>query len=179
MGPRGFRFLSPKAPAIRATSLMMFWSFSSSMKWVAPSNKLSWKNALFLFLCRDVKKRRNHLCFSLMQPHTIFNMKMQCNVFLPHVLLTRRQFQRLKYSVCPSVYTDNLIFTRKINSLLRLVVYTVELIVSEWVFVSYKCGNLSSIHEESLLRVFRHLNSLEVRSLGVGFWCFNISWLLS
>ena len=48
-----------------------------------------------------------------MQPHTIFNMKMQCNVFLPHVLLTRRQFQRLKYSVCPSVYTDDLIFTRK------------------------------------------------------------------
>ena len=33
--------------------------------------------------------------------------------FLPHVLLTRRQFQRLKYSVCPSVYTDDLIFTRK------------------------------------------------------------------
>ena len=48
-----------------------------------------------------------------MQPHTIFNKKMQCNVFLPHVLLTRRQFQRLKYSVCPSVYTDDLIFTRK------------------------------------------------------------------
>ena len=77
------------------------------------------------------QKKRNHLCFSLMQPHTIFNMKMQCSVFLPHVLLTRRQFQRLKYSVCPSAYTDNLIFTRKINSLLRLVVYTVELIVSE------------------------------------------------
>ena len=48
-----------------------------------------------------------------MQPHTIFNMKMRCNVFLPHVLLTRRQSQRLKYSVCPSVYTDDLIFTRK------------------------------------------------------------------
>ena len=41
-------------------------------------------------------------------------MKMQCNVFLPHVLLlTRRQFQSLKYSVCPSVYTDDLIFARK------------------------------------------------------------------
>ena len=40
-------------------------------------------------------------------------MKMQCNVFFPHLLLTRRQFQRLKYSVCPSVYTDDLIFTRK------------------------------------------------------------------
>ena len=26
---------------------------------------------------------------------------------------TRRQFQCLKYSVCPSVYTDDLIFTRK------------------------------------------------------------------
>ena len=48
-----------------------------------------------------------------MQPHTIFNMKMQCNVFLPQVLLTHRQFQHLKYSVCPSVYTDDLIFTRK------------------------------------------------------------------
>ena len=59
------------------------------------------------------KKKRNHLCFSLMQPHTIFNKKMQCNGFLPHVLLTRRPFQRLKYSVCPSVYTDDLIFTRK------------------------------------------------------------------
>ena len=48
-----------------------------------------------------------------MQLHTVFNMKMQCNVFLPHVLLPRRQFQRLKYSVFPSVYTDGLIFTRK------------------------------------------------------------------
>ena len=48
-----------------------------------------------------------------MQPHTIFNMKMQCNVFLARVLLTRRQFQRLKYSVCPSVYADGLFFTRK------------------------------------------------------------------
>ena len=48
-----------------------------------------------------------------MEPHTTFNMKMQCNVFLPQVLLTRRQFQRLKYSVYPSVYTDDLIFTRK------------------------------------------------------------------
>ena len=48
-----------------------------------------------------------------MQLHTIFNMKMQCNVFLPRVLLPRRQFQRLKYSVFPSVYTDSLIFTRK------------------------------------------------------------------
>ena len=70
-----------------------------------------------------------------MQPHTIFNIKMQFNVLLPHVLLTRRQFQRLKYSVCPSVYTDNLIFTRKIGSLLRLVVYTVELIVSDELIV--------------------------------------------
>ena len=40
-------------------------------------------------------------------------MVMQCNVSLPHVLLTRCQFQRLKYSVCPSVYTADLIFTRK------------------------------------------------------------------
>ena len=81
-------------------------------------------------LSRCQKKKKSSV-FSLMQPQTIFNMKMQCNVFLPHVLLTRRQFQRLKYSVCPSVYTDNLIFTKKINSLLRLVVYTVEIIVSE------------------------------------------------
>ena len=70
-----------------------------------------------------------------MQPHTIFNIKMQFNVPLPHVLLTRRLFQRLKYSVCPSVYTDDLIFTRKIDSLLRLVVYTVELIVSDELIV--------------------------------------------
>ena len=113
MGPRGFRFLSPKTPTTRATSLMTSWSCSSSMKWVAPSDKLLWKKARLLFLCRDVKKKRNHPCFSLMQPHTIFNMKMQCSVFLPHVLWTRRQFQRLKYSVCPSVYTDDLIFIRK------------------------------------------------------------------
>ena len=38
---------------------------------------------------------------------------MQCNVFLSHVLLTRGPFQRLKYSVCPSVYTDDLIFSSK------------------------------------------------------------------
>ena len=48
-----------------------------------------------------------------MQPYTIFNMKMQCNVFLPQVLLTHRQFQRLKCFVCPSVHTDDLIFIRK------------------------------------------------------------------
>ena len=49
-----------------------------------------------------------------MQLHTIFNMKMQCNLFLLHLLLTCRQFQHLKYSVCPSVCTDDLLFTRKI-----------------------------------------------------------------
>ena len=32
---------------------------------------------------KNVKK--DHPCFSLMQPHTIFNMKKQCNVFLPHI----------------------------------------------------------------------------------------------
>ena len=69
------------------------------------------KPVLFFFVA--MSKKRNYPCFSLMQPHTIFNMKMQCNVFLPHVLLTLRQFQRLEYSVCPSVYTDDLIFTRK------------------------------------------------------------------
>ena len=79
---------------------------------LAPSNKLSWRKVHFLFLCCDVKKR-NHPCLSLMQLHTNLNMKIQCNVFLPHALITRRQFQRLKYSVCPSVYTDDLIFTGK------------------------------------------------------------------
>ena len=57
-------------------------------------------------------QKKNHPCFSLMQLHTIFNMEMQCNVFLLHVLLTCHQFQHLKYSVCSSVYTDDLIFTR-------------------------------------------------------------------
>ena len=46
-------------------------------------------------------QNKNHPHFSSMQLHTIFNMKMQCNVFLPHVLLTCHQFQRLKYSACP------------------------------------------------------------------------------
>ena len=60
---------------------------------------------------KNVKK--NYPCFSLMQLHIIFNMKIQCNVFLPHVSLTCHQFQRLKYSVSPSLYTDDLSFTRK------------------------------------------------------------------
>ena len=102
-------FYAPKLPLLEYDVLIIFFP----MKWVAPSNKFSWKKAHFLFLCPYVKKNKNHPCFSLMQLHTIFDMKMQCNVFLPHVLLTRRQFQRLKYSVCPSVYTDDLIFTRK------------------------------------------------------------------
>ena len=55
---------------------------------------------------KNVKK--NHPCFSLMQLHTIFNMKMQCNLFLPQIL-TYRHFEHLKYAVCPSVYTDDLI----------------------------------------------------------------------
>ena len=71
--------------------------------------KTEWANKT----TRAMSKKRNHLCFSLIQPHTIFNKKMQCNVLLPHILLTRRPFYRLKYSVCPSVYTDGLIFTRK------------------------------------------------------------------
>ena len=33
--------------------------------------------------------------------------------------------------VCPSVYTDDLVFTWKIYSLLRLAIYTVELTVSD------------------------------------------------
>ena len=56
---------------------------------------------------------------------------MQCNVFLSHVLLTRRSFQRLKYSVCPSVYTDDLIFTSKNRLIIAICFYTVELIVSD------------------------------------------------
>ena len=38
-------------------------------------------------------------------------VKIQCNVFLPHALLTCCQFQRLKYSLCPGVYADDLSFT--------------------------------------------------------------------
>ena len=70
------------------------------------------RNPTFFFFVTMSKKKRNHPCFYLMQPHTIFNMKMQCNVFLPHVLLTCRQFQCLKYSVYPSLYWW-LIFTIK------------------------------------------------------------------
>ena len=33
---------------------------------------------------------------------------------------------------------------------------------------------LLSIHEESVLKVFKHFNSLKIWSLGVGFWRFNI-----
>ena len=76
-----------------------------------PTNLRGRKPAFFCFVA--MSKRRNHPCFSLMQPHTIFSMEMQCNGFLRHVLLTRCQFHRLKYSVCPSVYTDDLIFTGK------------------------------------------------------------------
>ena len=54
---------------------------------------------------KNVKK--NHPCFSLMQRHTIFNMKKQCNVFLPHILLTCCQFQHLKYSIYISIYQYN------------------------------------------------------------------------
>ena len=54
---------------------------------------------------KNVKK--NHSCFSLIQPHTIFNMKKQCNVFLPHKLLTCCQFQHLKYSIYISIYQYN------------------------------------------------------------------------
>ena len=111
-GSTRLSILSPKPPTTQATSLMMSWSFSFSMKLVALSNKLSWKKLAFFFFVA-MSRKRNHPCFSLMQSHTIFNMKMQCNVFLPPVLSTRRQFQRLKYSVCPSAYTDDLIFTRK------------------------------------------------------------------
>ena len=34
---------------------------------------------------------------------------------------------------------------------------------------------LLSKYEESVLKVFRYLNPPGIRSLGVGFWCFNIS----
>ena len=76
-----------------------------------PTNFRGRKPALFFFFA--MSNERNHPCFSLMQPHIIFNMKMQCNMFFPHTLLTPLQLQHLKYSVCPSVYTDDLIFARK------------------------------------------------------------------
>ena len=47
--------------------------------------------------------QKNHPCFSLMQPHTIFNMKKPCNVFLRHILLTCCQFQHLKYYIYLSI----------------------------------------------------------------------------
>ena len=34
---------------------------------------------------------------------------------------------------------------------------------------------LLSIYVESVLKVFKHFNSLRVWSLGVSFWCYNIS----
>ena len=34
---------------------------------------------------------------------------------------------------------------------------------------------LLSVYVESVLKVFKHFNSLGVSSLGVGFWCFNVS----
>ena len=37
---------------------------------------------------------------------------------------------------------------------------------------------LLSIYAESVLKVFKHFNSLGVWCLSVGFCCFNISWLL-
>ena len=60
-----------------------------------------------------MSKKRNHPCVSLMHRHIMFNMEIQCNVFFPHVLSTRRQFQRLEYSICPSVYNDDLMSTRR------------------------------------------------------------------
>ena len=103
----------PQIPTTRATSLMMCLNHFL-LPWnelLLPTNSCGRKPAFFSFVV--MSKKRNHPCFSLMQSHTIFNTKMQCNVFLPHVLLTRRQFQRLKCSVCPSVYIDDLIFIRK------------------------------------------------------------------
>ena len=34
---------------------------------------------------------------------------------------------------------------------------------------------LLSLYVESVLKVLKHFNSLGAWSLGVGFWCFNIS----
>ena len=34
---------------------------------------------------------------------------------------------------------------------------------------------LFSIYVESVLKVFKHLCSLQIWSLDVGFWCFNVS----
>ena len=111
---KAFDFYPPKLPLLkqrrwwRRDHVLLPWN-----ELLLPTNFRGRKPAFFFFVAMSKKKKRNHPCFSLMQPHTIFNMKMQCSVFLPHVLLTRCQFQRLKYSVCPSVYTDDLIFTRK------------------------------------------------------------------
>ena len=35
--------------------------------------------------------------------------------------------------------------------------------------------DLLSIYAESVLKVFKHFKSLQVWSLSVGFWCFNVS----
>ena len=109
-----FDFYPPKLPLLEQRR---WWCLDHFLlPWnelLLPTNFRGRKPAFFFFVMMPKKKKRNHPCFSLMQPHTIFNMKMQCNMFLPHVLLTLRQFQCLKYSVCPSVYADDLILTRK------------------------------------------------------------------
>ena len=99
------------------------------------------KSPLSFSLSRCQKKKRNYPCFSLMLPQTIFYMKMRCNVFFPHVLLTRRQFQRLKYSICPSVYTDDLIFTRKNRLIIAtccLYCRTIRLSINTGIYKTHK-----------------------------------------
>ena len=97
-----------------------------------------------------------------MKPHFIFNMKMQCNVFLPHVLLlTRRQFQSLKYSVCPSVYTDDLIFARK-N---RLIIATCCLYCRTTRLRRLVRLSINTAILEMLKRVFCYCQDLKMSSL--------------
>ena len=69
------------------------------------------------------KKKKKSSMLQLDAAAHYFQHEDAMNVFLPYILLTCRQFQHLKYSVRPNVYTNDLIFTRN-DSLFRLLVST-------------------------------------------------------
>ena len=125
-----FDFYPPKLPLLKQRH---WWCLDHFLlpgnELLLPTNFRVRKPTFFFFVVMSKKKGIIHApawcsrtlfltwrCSAMRSFHTYFLLVVNSNVW---------------NIVCPSVYTDDLVFTRKIYSLLRLAIYTVELTVSD------------------------------------------------
>ena len=113
----------------------------------------------------------------------VFDFQCYCWIRFPKIMLNsifekERTGNWTKWNSCESVGS------KLIVDFFVLMFFIQRNLVTFWscstrvMQIPYISEYLFSIYVESVLKVFKHLNSLWIWSLGVGFWCFNISWSL-